>query len=193
MVPQSLQPATLRRPDEQQGGSGNRWAAIRDALVRIVRPAAGRPDGPDGPRGPAVLTARGAVVAMLALFLAGNLISDWLHVDLLTGLSFAAGCVLATYYTRRGDLLLVVVTPPVIFLVAAACAQLITAPGGAFSTWIESVAAGVLLTLAAAAPWLAGGVAAALVIAMVRGLPACVASLRADLRRWPAGQPERHG
>lgn len=184
MMPQSLQPAALRRPDEQQGSTRNRRAAIREALVRTIgTDSASRPDGPDGPRGRAVLTARGAVIAMLALFLAGNLISDWVHVDLLSGLSFAAGCVLATYYTRRGDLLLVVATPPVIYLVATVCAQLISAPGGAFTTWIESVAAGVLLTLAGAAPWLAGGVAAALVIAMVRGLPACVASLRADLRR----------
>jgi hypothetical protein len=184
MVLQSLKQSALHGPDEQQGGTKRRWASLREGLADAAgTDPASRPGKQDGRSGRPLLTARGAVAAMLALFLAGNLSGAWLHVDFFAGLSFAAGCVLALWLTRRGDLLLVVTTPPVIFLVAAVCAQLLTAPGGGFTTWAESVAAGVLLTLASAAPWLAGGVAAALVVAMARGLPACVASLRADLRR----------
>jgi hypothetical protein len=186
MMPQSLKQPAVRgpdSPDEQQGGTKHRWPAISAALARTGRadPAA-RPGRQDGQRSRPLLTARGAVAAMLLLFLAGNLSGTWLHAGLLAGLSFAAGCVLAVCYTRRADLLLVVATPPLIFAITSTCAQLLTAPGDSFSTWAESVAAGVLLTLAAAAPWLLGGVAAALVIATVRGLPACLASLRADLR-----------
>lgn len=182
-MPQSLQPPTVRRPDEQQGGTKHGWPAIRAVLVRAGRAdSAARPGRQDGQRSRPLLTARGAVAAMLLLFLAGNLSGAWLHAGLLASLSFAAGCVLAVCYTRHANLLLVVATPPVIFAVAVTCTQLLTAPGDSFSTWAESVAAGVLLALGAAAPWLLGGMAAALVIAVFRGLPACLASLRAGLR-----------
>jgi uncharacterized membrane protein AbrB (regulator of aidB expression) len=43
------------------------------------------------------------------------------------------------------------------------------------------VLADIFLTLSTAAPWLFGGVAAALLIATVRGLPQCVRDLRSRL------------
>ena len=53
------------------------------------------------------MTARGAVLAMLALFFFGTLAADWLHLGVLTGLSFVAGAALAARYTRRDGLLVV--------------------------------------------------------------------------------------
>jgi hypothetical protein len=47
---------------------------------------------------------------------------------------------------------------------------------------LESVAEGIVLTLAGVAPWLFSGVALDLVIAMTRGLRQCVRDLAAELR-----------
>ena len=74
------------------------------------------------------MTARGAVLAMLALFFFGTLAADWLHLGVLTGLSFVAGSALAARYTRRDGLLAVVVTPPLIFLVALVVTEVEAVP-----------------------------------------------------------------
>ena len=81
---------------------------------------------------------------------------------------------------RREDLLIVVIAPPVIFLGAVTCAELITGHED-HGAGAVAVAAGILLTLAGAAVWMFGGLAGALVIALVRGLPQCVRDLRAGL------------
>lgn len=128
------------------------------------------------------LTGRGSLLAMAALFFAGNLFAIWLHLGLLAGLSFAAGCVLAASYSQRRALLLVVTAPPVLFLIALLGAEMLTSPGSTFTASAQAVAEGILLTLAAAAPWLFGGVGVALIIAIFRGLPQCLHDLSADLR-----------
>jgi len=128
------------------------------------------------------ITARGAALVMLGAFLAGDLLAGWLGLSILTGLTFVAGCLLAAVCTQRHDLLFMVTTPPVIFLVAVVCAETLTSPGSTFASSAGAVAAGTVLTLSAAAPWLFGGVLLCLIIAMVRGLPQCVRDLQTDLR-----------
>jgi hypothetical protein len=143
-------------------------------------------------RPPARMTGRGAVLAMFALFFTGAAIADLLHLGVLAGLSFLAGCVLAVRFARRSALLIVVVSPPLIFLIAVACAESISSSPTGHSR-VLSAAEGTILTLAAAAPWLFGGEALGLVLALFRGLPQCVRDLRAGLRGpvspGPGGAP----
>jgi hypothetical protein len=133
------------------------------------------------------MTARGAVVAMFALFFAGTLTAGWLHLESLGGLTFVAGCALAACYTRRDAMLTVVLTPPLIFLIALVIAELLTSHADTVHHTVTSAAEGTILTLAAVAPWLFAGVIIGLVIAMFRGLPQCVRDLRMDLRGDPRG------
>ena len=72
------------------------------------------------------MTGRGAVLAMFALFFTGAAIAGLLHLGVLVGFSFLAGCVLAARFARRSALLVVVVSPPLIFLIAVACAESIS-------------------------------------------------------------------
>jgi hypothetical protein len=141
------------------------------------------------------MTARGAVVAMFLLFLVGTLAAGWLHLEVLAGLSFVAGCALAGYYSRRDALLAAVVTPPLIFMVALVIAELLTSHADTVRHSLTSAAEGIVLTLAAVAPWLFSGVVIGLIIAMFRGLPQCVRDLSEDLRgnlgpRGPSTQRE---
>ena len=141
------------------------------------------------------MTARGAVVAMFLLFLVGTLAAGWLHLELLAGLSFVAGCALAAYYIRRDALLAAVVTPPLVFMVALVIAELLTTHEDTVRHSLTSAAEGIVLTLAAVAPWLFSGVVIGLVIAMFRGLPQSVRDLGAELRgdlgpRGPSAQRE---
>lgn len=139
--------------------------------------------------GPAQLTGRGALLAMFALFLVGAAAADRLHLGFLTGFSFLAGCVLAARFTRRSALLAVVVSPPLIFLVAVVCAESVSSSAATGHSGVLSAAEGTILTLAAAAPWLFGGEALGLLLALFRGLPQSVRELRAGLR----GEDLTHG
>ncbi|HYS32163.1 MAG TPA: DUF6542 domain-containing protein [Streptosporangiaceae bacterium] len=138
--------------------------------------------------------ARAAAVAMFAIFLVTNLAAGWLHVAALTGFGFAAGSAAAAGRTRRQDLLLVATTPPLIFLAAVTAGELITLHVGHVAASAGLAAAGIFLTLAAAAPWLFAGLAGALLIASVRGLPQCIGDLRAGLAgRLPPGEGQADG
>ena len=128
------------------------------------------------------LTSRGAVLAMFALFFLGALVADTLHLGFLVGFSFLAGCVLAARFARRSALLAVVVSPPLIFFVAVGCAESVSSSAATGRAGLLAAAEGTILTLAAAAPWLFGGEALGLVLALFRGLPQCVRDLRAGLR-----------
>jgi hypothetical protein len=139
------------------------------------------------------MTARGAVVAMFLLFLVGTLAAGWLHLEVLAGLSFVAGCAMAAYYSRRDGLLTAVVTPPLVFMAALVIAELLTSHEDTVRHSLTAAAEGILLTLAAVAPWLFSGVVIGLVIALMRGLPQCVRDLSAELRgdlglRGPSAQ-----
>lgn len=133
------------------------------------------------------LTPRGAVVAMFWLFFLGTLAAGWLHLGVLTGLSFVAGCGLAARYTRRDGLLAVVASPPLIFIIALVITETLTTHATGIRRSVESVAEGTFLTLAGVAPWLFAGVILGLAIAITRGLPQCLRDLAADLRGDPPG------
>jgi hypothetical protein len=144
------------------------------------------------------MSARTAIVVMLVIFLLTDLCAGWLHVVALTGFGFAAGSAVAAGRTRREDLLLAATTPPLIFLVAVTAGELITLHMNHVAVSAGPALADIFLTLSTAAPWLFGGLAAALLIATVRGLPQCVRDLRArltgatiadDLPSRPGGLP----
>jgi hypothetical protein len=138
------------------------------------------------------VTARGALVGMFALCLAGSLLGYLLHLEVLIGIGFCAACVLAPAYVVRPALLEVVSAPPVTFLLAVVVVQALTAQGDSSHASMLSVLEGTLVTLAAVAPWLLAGTVLCLVIAMRRGLPECVRDLRAGLR-GEAGVGGRRG
>jgi hypothetical protein len=127
------------------------------------------------------MSSRTAIVMMFVIFLLTDLGAGWLHVVGLTGFGFAAGSAAAAGRTRRQDLLFAATTPPLIFLVAVTAGELITLHMNHVAASPGLVLADIFLTLSTAAPWLFGGVAAALLIATVRGLPQCVRDLRARL------------
>jgi hypothetical protein len=142
------------------------------------------------------MTARGAVLAMFSLFFFGTLIAGWLHLELLAGLSFVAGCALAASYTRRDALLTVVTTPPLIFVIVLVGSVTMTSHADTVRHRLISTAEGIILALAAVAPWLFAGVIIGLIIALFRGLPQCVRDLSAELRgdhglRGPSAPWER--
>jgi hypothetical protein len=133
---------------------------------------------------------------MFALFFFGTLIADWLHLEVLAGLSFVAGCALAACYTRRDALLTVVTTPPLIFMIVLVGTVSMTSHADTVRHTLTSAAEGVILALAAIAPWLFTGVVAGLIIAVFRGLPQSVRDLGAELRgdyalRGPSAPWER--
>jgi hypothetical protein len=117
---------------------------------------------------------------MFGLFLIADLAAGWLSAPAISGFGFAAGSVITAGSTRRQDLLIVAVTPPVIFLTAVVCAEMIAAHASHAAVSAGSLAADVFLTLSAAAPWMFGGLAGALIIAAIRGLWQCVRELLAD-------------
>jgi hypothetical protein len=119
---------------------------------------------------------------MFAVFFAGALAGAWLHADVLTGLSFCIGAVLAVRLVRRELLHLVVVMPPAIFVLAVVLVQVCTAQGKTLHAMVLSVFEGTLIALADGALWLFGGMAACVALAFSRGLLRSVADLRTTLR-----------
>lgn len=131
---------------------------------------------------PSLASTPKALARMFAVCLASSLLAAWLHIDVIAGVGFCAGCVLATRYSRPQAQLPVVLSIPVIFLTAELITQLIAPGGGSAHRTALSMFAGALLTLAAVAPWLFVGTAGGLAIALFRGLPQCVRELRAEAR-----------
>jgi hypothetical protein len=128
---------------------------------------------------------------MFVLVLVGAIVSGWLHLELVIGLTFLAGCLVAALCTKRQGLLIIAAAPPLIFAIAILSDQVFTAPGSTLKATAESVAAGTFLTLAATAPWLLAGVFGTVAIVMFRGLPRCFSELRSQLRT--AAGPQRRG
>jgi hypothetical protein len=128
-----------------------------------------------------LMTIRAAVASMFMIFLLADLGAGWLHMVALTGFGYAAGSAIAAGRTRQQDLLLVATSPPAIYLAAVTAGELITLHLNHVAASPGLVLADIFLTLSTAAPWLFGGLAGALLIATVRGLPQCVRQLRAQL------------
>jgi hypothetical protein len=140
------------------------------------------------------LTARGTLLGLLILCLVTCLLAAWRGLDVLAGLGFCAGCVLAPVYARRAAQLRVTLSVPVVFLLAEVVTQSLTAQGSSGHGSALSVLEGTFLTLADVAPWLFAGTALCIAIAMFRGLPQCIRDLRAGAdaygaRRGGAGRP----
>lgn len=142
-----------------------------------------RPELRDG------LTGGGALMVLVLLCLVTCLVAAWRQVDVVAGLGYCIGCVLAPVAARRGAQLKVAVSAPVVFLVAEVIAQSLTATGSSGHGMVLAVLEGTLLALADAAPWLFAGTAVCIVIAMFRGLPQCVR----DLRTRPAARSAGRG
>jgi len=130
---------------------------------------------------------------MFVLFVLAAVSAAALHADALAGFGFAAGSAVTAGCTRRTELLLVVTTPPAIFLAALTCGELITMHMDHVAPSPTLVGANVFLTLSATAPWLFGGVAGAMAIAIIRGLPGCLRDLRAGLSGQADLGPGGHG
>lgn len=128
-----------------------------------------------------LMRARTAIFAMFAIFVLTGMAANWLQVSALTGFGFAAGSALAAGRTRPSDLLPVATSPPLLFLLAVVSTELISLHVKHVAAGPALVLAGIFLTLAASAPWLFGGMAGALLIATVRGLPQCVRQLRGEI------------
>jgi len=100
---------------------------------------------------------------------------------MVAGLGFCLACLLASALVRPAALPQVVIAPPALFLLALVVSEALTAQGTSSRGSMLSVLEGVMLTLAAVAPWLFGGTAAGVAVAMVRGLPNSVRELRSEL------------
>ncbi len=140
------------------------------------------------PAFPTRLESAGVLGSLLAAFLASCLLAAWLHNDIVAGLGFCAATCIAARFARPQALLGLVISVPAIFLTAEVVAQLAIEPAFKHHGTLLPVAEGTLLMLAGVAPWLFAGTAAGLVIALCRGLPQCVRSLRSDL----TGRRMRH-
>lgn len=134
---------------------------------------------------PISLTGRGGVSVVFAFGLLGAVLSAQLHLGLIGGLLFAIGCALAALGTRPADLLTLAVSPPLAFFAATLIAQFLAALGD--TSVLQSLVTGLLLALAAGAPWLFLGTALVVAITLRRGLTACLRDLRTRL----AGTPKR--
>jgi hypothetical protein len=129
-----------------------------------------------------VVTARGAIIAMLGLFLVCLLAANWFNIGVLPGIGYMAGCVVAPSLVSRRGLLQVVAAPPALFLVALVITQILTAQGSSRHGRALSVVEGTVLSLAATAPWLLLGTALGVANSLRLGLIERIGELRADLR-----------
>jgi hypothetical protein len=125
-----------------------------------------------------LLTGRGAVMVMLAVFALGLLGASWTPWPVLAGAFFVIGSLAAVIYVRPGDLLMVTIIPPLLFGIALIGVKAATATGSV----VLSVAEGTAITMAEAAPWLFAAMVLTLIIAWARGLRECIRELRQDLR-----------
>ncbi len=122
------------------------------------------------------------MMSMFGIFLLCGLAAGWLNFGALTGVGYAASCVVAPFVVRRQAQLHVVVAPPAIFMASVLVTQVLTAQGTSRHGRVLSVLEGTLLTLAAVAPWLFAGTALGVWASATRGLRQCVRELVAGLR-----------
>lgn len=120
---------------------------------------------------PLRLTGRGGVIVLFVVTCLGLLFSDAAGARILAEIIFVAACVLAAWYVKPRDVLTITVAPPLVFFVAVVVATVLTSSG------LTTTAAGVLITLIDAAPWLFAGTALVVVIGLRRGLVGAVRDL----------------
>ncbi|RBQ18602.1 hypothetical protein DP939_19120 [Spongiactinospora rosea] len=137
------------------------------------------------------LTARGAIAAVVAATLAGELLASLFGWSFAVGAAFVAGCLAAALLINPRDLLSLVVTPPLLFFAATLIAEVVRALGAA--SMIQALGLGLFTSLSAGAPWLFAGSALVLGVAWRRGLPANVRMLREELRAARGGGGDSGG
>ncbi|MCG5216763.1 DUF6542 domain-containing protein [Streptosporangium soli] len=126
------------------------------------------------------LTARGAIAVILVVALLGNAIGGLTGSPVAAGATFVAGCLAGVLLVNPRDLLSLVVTPPLIYFVATLIGVTVRALGA--DSMVQTFGLGMFTELSTGAPWLFGGSALVLAVALRRGLPANVRDLRDDLR-----------
>lgn len=169
---------------------GRRYRAGHPSPER--RPASEQPAAPTTPF-PTGFEGLGTLGGLFGCCLASCLLAAWLHLTVVAGLGFCAGSAVAAWYCQPAALLRMVVAVPAVFAAAEILAQLATLPSGGRRGLALPVAGGTLLTLAAVAPWLFGGTAGAVAIALFRGLPRCVRDLRVGLHGSPQARRAPRG
>jgi hypothetical protein len=185
----TAEPETERAHAPGRPGPG--WPRDTAARPRYAGPGEPAFPGNEGEGGRAYVTARGAMIGMLALFLTCDLVAGWIHVEVLIGLGYVGACAITPCLVRRHALLQVVAAPPAVFLAALLVAQALTAQGSSRHGKVLSVLEGTLLTLAAIAPWLLAGTALAVCSGLRKGLRQCLRELLADLRAARQSGPSR--
>jgi Domain of unknown function (DUF6542) len=143
---------------------------------------------PSQPLSPISLTGRGAIVVIFTIGLLGALLAPKLGLGLMAGVLFVVGCVLAAIATRRADLPTLAVSPPMVFLAATVVAQCVFAMDD--TSFPRGLFAGLMLALAAGAPWLFLGTALVIAIAFSRGMLGDLRDLRARLAAVRRLRPE---
>jgi hypothetical protein len=128
---------------------------------------------PAGP--PVTLTGRGGLVVVFASTLLGSAAGAVLDLREAQGVLFVTGCLFAVLATRRTDLLTLVVSPPLLFCLVSLLSAAVASFGE--RSFLVSVALMVMSTLTANAGWLFLGSVGVVVIAVPRGLPACLREL----------------
>jgi hypothetical protein len=141
---------------------------------------------PSGRPASITLTGRGGIVLIFVPSLLGALIGTQIPLGPAPGVMFAGACAAAALMTKRDDLLTLVVCPPLVFMTVTVIARFVAALGD--PNIVQSAVAGVLLALAAGAPWLFAGTLMAFGIGFGRGLPDAFKDLR---DRLSAGPPAR--
>jgi hypothetical protein len=128
------------------------------------------------PVGAAVtLTGRGGLVVVFASALLGSAVGAAVGLREAQGVAFAVGCLLAVLATRRTALLTLVVSPPLLFFLASLLSASLASFGE--KSFLLSVALTVMAGLTENAGWLFLGSVLVVVIAVPRGLPACLREL----------------
>jgi hypothetical protein len=136
------------------------------------------------------LTGRGGIVVMLGAGLLSAFLGSLTGIGVLPGFGFVAGCVLAAVTTRKSDLLTLVVSPPLVFFFVSVASEFAGSMGE--PSVLRSVFVGVVTTFASSAPWLFVGTALVVLIALPRGLPAALRTLR-EARPRPQPRPANDG
>lgn len=134
---------------------------------------------PSGRPASIALTGRGGLVLIFVPSLLGALIGTQIPLGPAPGVMFAGACAAAALMTRKDDLLMLVVCPPLVFMVVTVLARFVAALGD--PNILQSTLAGVLLGLAAGAPWLFAGTLLVFGIGFARGLPDVFRDLRQRL------------
>ena len=87
-----------------------------------------------------LLTGRGAVMVMLAVFALGLFGASWTPWPVLAGAFFVIGSVAAVIYVRPGDLLVVTIAPPLLFGITLLVVKAATATGNVVLSIAEGTA-----------------------------------------------------